>query len=1434
MVTVTESELDFGSCSRLSTGSHKTLTVTNSTNAKVTTFLVVPEWRGYGSQALTHKVFQVFPEQLDVRANSSATFRVAFRPPLDGQYYSQTLEVVACLKAHRSFRGVSEGAVLPPWTIPVQVRGDSFLHQQEQPDAKATLSSTAVSMPACLPDQATYQTVMLMNHGDTAVQFVIQGLMQGVVGPQSWQLLGLCFQSDQKGVHTARLTCVINSNQASAQSLLIQANVSTPAISFEPAGSLFFKPTCLGASSQRALTMQNTSRVPLVYQWTVPPHMRNSFAVQPQMGLLHGNQRQTLRWCFAPRDKATYDANMTCSFGSPQETTLGTPTPSPGLPQEALQWDKPETSVSAIGLRQGLTEQVGVRLVGQGTVGALTLEPSSIDFGTVAVGYPAVREITLLNQSGGNLCYSITCSVATAPAASDTQPATDALADAQRGLSHPATQQGSCDSSEDGIASHLVIEDPCGALPARATKTLRLTLNPKYRKQYKLQLVCHTATADLPGAPGANPATALPTSLASPPVCASVAAFSTYPTVMITDIACQGLDKPFLWQQMSCSQINTELAAELTQPELELDSKKLNGGYTTRSALDTLPPFHLDMGVGGTDSPPRCVIVHLTNPGSLPVEWDLQRVGDMGVGVEVENWVEPSRPRNEREKLHDFIVQEGLLQLQPPVGCLAPGDSTTWTLTYKHTALGSHDLSILLAIKDGKQLHLHLTGVTAPPDHMCLSSLDRPFQLAPVPIGEAHPPRQTYCLRNGGPAELLYTIDTAPLQQLVKSNYGYEVLKLLSPSQGTITPGGVAGLNFIFSPLEARPYTTTLPIKLGNGAKTALHISGTGYHPLAAPVDSSGTRHESSDGEQRVMWEAQTDSAADKATWPGFSAASLVQLPRQLLSLSHGLVSFGPVSITGVSKRVIALTAGPHFGIEFKWHLDVLGRDKQLLDGFLQIEPCSGQLAADECCLCRLTFTAGLNPQLFEAGIKCHVTPVSEALFPLQPARVPSINSPLSSPRRAASGSSQAESSPAAAGNLSTAQHERRSPRISTSPEKGGKGLAGAPIRQGTSGSPSKDRSQSSHGSRGLASQNRAPVSRTSSSVTSSAGHKGMAPQKSPPKGTVRAAKAASPAKAAGKASSITSSGRGGSLSSPSAKPKTRSPHKPRQESERAQATEVVDEVIAEHPGPPVSAFSPGSRLAARAPVHSALTASMRNHFPALTATQHTPQSVAGSGCGAETPPTPQVLVLTVEGRVLTADHMRAGLFIQPSEAALASSLLQGGAWLPPAIPQPPIDQQLDTHDVRQAGTVLHDMLAEVVNSSDVATALASLHDEETPTMAELRHGSKLSQAALPLPCVLSGDGDQLHVASSQDAPRINNGSSHSHSEAASVQDDVEMCPAQGVDDSLDNDNAVDRMLEQPDFQVFAEFVLDSACFSLLQESAAGKWQSPSDRLSSG
>ena len=60
----------------------------------------------------------------------------------------------------------------------LQVLGNSFLHQQEQPDTKVQLSTSLAGLAPCLPGQATYQTVMLMNHGDNAVQFDIQGLSQ--------------------------------------------------------------------------------------------------------------------------------------------------------------------------------------------------------------------------------------------------------------------------------------------------------------------------------------------------------------------------------------------------------------------------------------------------------------------------------------------------------------------------------------------------------------------------------------------------------------------------------------------------------------------------------------------------------------------------------------------------------------------------------------------------------------------------------------------------------------------------------------------------------------------------------------------------------------------------------------------------------------------------------------------------------------------------------------------------------------------------------------------------------------------------------------------------------------------------------------------------------------------------------------------------------
>jgi len=106
------------------------------------------------------------------RAHSSATFRVAFRPSLDGQYFSQTIEVVACFKAHRSFRGVSHNAVLPPWTMPVQAsHTDTRISIHMQTVHFSTVPSTLYSRPKSIHVQvgSTYLSISAQLHQQVSI-----------------------------------------------------------------------------------------------------------------------------------------------------------------------------------------------------------------------------------------------------------------------------------------------------------------------------------------------------------------------------------------------------------------------------------------------------------------------------------------------------------------------------------------------------------------------------------------------------------------------------------------------------------------------------------------------------------------------------------------------------------------------------------------------------------------------------------------------------------------------------------------------------------------------------------------------------------------------------------------------------------------------------------------------------------------------------------------------------------------------------------------------------------------------------------------------------------------------------------------------------------------------------------------------------------------
>ena len=146
--------------------------------------------------------------------------------------------------------------------------------------------------------------------------------------------------------------------------------------------------------------------------------------------------------------------------------------------------------------------------------------------------------------------------------------------------------------------------------------------------------------------------------------------------------------------------------------------------------------------------------------------------------------------------------------------------------------------------------------------------------------------------------------------------------------------------------------------------------------------------------------------------------------------------------------------------------------------------------------------------------------------------------------------------------------------------------------------------------------------------------------------------------------------------------------------------------------------------------------------------------------------------------------------------------------------------------NVRQASAILQDMVADVINGSDVAIALAGLLEEETPTIAELRHGSRLAQTAVPMPT-------EHQLVSDSPTSSIKAGAAEG---AQTTSTDRQGGAMTTEEDSADTsgdagDAVIDKVFQQAEFQAFAEFVLDSACFSLLQESAADRWQAPDDSM---
>lgn len=135
----------------------------------------------------------------------------------------------------------------------------------------------------------------------------------GRVGPHTTTLVALRFCPSAAQQYTRQLHCSINHNLKAAVPLQLIGAGYTPAIHFETPGStMFFKPTCVGATSVRPLVVRNPSSIPVLFYWTIPRALKDVVGLSPMAGKIPGKGALEIQASFRPQKIKTYTSQAVC------------------------------------------------------------------------------------------------------------------------------------------------------------------------------------------------------------------------------------------------------------------------------------------------------------------------------------------------------------------------------------------------------------------------------------------------------------------------------------------------------------------------------------------------------------------------------------------------------------------------------------------------------------------------------------------------------------------------------------------------------------------------------------------------------------------------------------------------------------------------------------------------------------------------------------------------------------------------------------------------------------------------------------------------------------------------------------------------------------------------------------------------------------------
>jgi hypothetical protein len=707
-------------------------------------------------ELLQLQAFTVTPAVGEIPPGSSMSFDICFRPKQSNRNFISELEAYVYFKNQRTFRLVNDYSLTPPWLLSVNAIGHTFASGQLLAKARCSGGSiyqNKLLFPCCFKDESTYQTFKISNTsnlpclfslhigwGDESMNarstsaFSVKPSV-GEIAAESFVLVCVRFSPTEIKRYTDLLRLVINGDDGGRVILEGQGAVpfliipdllqdSTPypeqiiglphkATTVIPKGligELFMRPTSVGLTSQRTITLKNASRLPLRYRISLPSLANGVLTITPMSGTLKGNDDIALKVVFSPKHAETYNfaINVTVfPLGGRPKRVLDSNQPGPV--------DRPE-----------MLQNFSLNIQAQGEIGAITFDPPHTDIAVRLVHTQEEKAIWLENVSDSELHYSLYYREEFE--ADGVEIKTERVTELSDTMRIP--QPPSSSTVAAGEFQHsLFCDKPEGRIGGRSRLRLVFTYKPCKSGLFDFSLLAKiratTANDDEQAMVSNDEAIVMRMSstmqnskdeadlvenLALLPLTASIQARAAFPKLLFEDIRTESdlqiSDIDYLWNRFSFARLNYDLSVPLTAREIALNN-------SSSPDLSQLVVYPCEFAPSVLHSPTQTVDIVLRNHGYLETAFRMSLPNEKQ--LELENWCDEDEPSEALNRLICIIEELRLFSIEPKVGRLGPGESMVVRISYKHSSLkynGIHNLPVLIRISQGKQFYLNIRGRT--------------------------------------------------------------------------------------------------------------------------------------------------------------------------------------------------------------------------------------------------------------------------------------------------------------------------------------------------------------------------------------------------------------------------------------------------------------------------------------------------------------------------------------------------------------------------------------------------------------------------------------------------------------------------------------------------------------------------------------------------